>query len=68
MKTSPLIQTPKTTGSRLGFHYFPDSLHYRELDMATWLPELQALGAGWLIIRSELDRAIPENFLRICQV
>jgi hypothetical protein len=48
---------------RCGFHYFPDTLHYREKDLKAWLPELQALGASWLVIRSELDRAIPENFL-----
>jgi hypothetical protein len=50
--------------SRLGFHYFPDSLHYREVDLQTWLPELQAMGASWLVIRSEVDRAVPEYFLR----
>lgn len=49
---------------RVGFHYYPDTLHYRESDLATWLPELTALGAAWLVLRSDLDRAIPEHFLR----
>lgn len=50
--------------NRLGLHYFPDTVHYRETDLQTWLPVLQELGASWLVLRSELDRAIPESFLR----
>ncbi|MEI8131122.1 MAG: hypothetical protein WCG34_01730 [Leptolinea sp.] len=49
--------------SRLGFHYFPNTLHYSEKDADQWIPELQALGAGWLVLLSESDRAIPESFL-----
>jgi hypothetical protein len=49
---------------RCGFHYYPDTLHYRESDLLTWLPELQSLGVSWLVLRSEFDRAIPEVFLR----
>lgn len=49
---------------RLGFHYFPDTLHYREADLQTWLPVLQDLGASWLVLRSDVSRAIPEHFLR----
>jgi hypothetical protein len=56
--------TPQVPLSRLGFHYFPDTLHYREVDLQTWLPVLQSLGASWLVLRSEMDRAIPEQFLR----
>ena len=52
------------TNRRLGFHYFPDTLHYRESDLVTWLPELQALGAGWLTLPAPLNRAIPEYFVR----
>lgn len=48
---------------RLGVHYFPDSLHYRETDLAAWLPELTQLGAGWTILQSETERAIPETFI-----
>jgi hypothetical protein len=49
--------------NRLGFHYFPDSLHYRECDLNTWLPALKSLGASWLSLVAPLDRAIPEPFL-----
>lgn len=49
--------------SRLGFHYFPDTLHYRQVDLETWLPELLALRARWLVLLAPLERAIPENFL-----
>jgi hypothetical protein len=57
--------SPKSplTGSRLGFHYFADTLHYRDADLQTWLPVLQEMGAAWLVLRSDLGRAIPEAFL-----
>ncbi len=48
----------------LGFHYFPDSEHYRNEDLVTWLPRLQALGARWITLLSSPQRAIPEAFLR----
>jgi hypothetical protein len=47
-----------------GFYYFPDTLHYRENDLRTWLPELNELGASWLTLLAPTDRAIPESFLR----
>ena len=50
--------------SRLGFHYFPDTLHYRDSDLETWLPELQSLGAAWLTMLAPSNRAIPEPFIR----
>jgi hypothetical protein len=50
--------------TRFGFHYFPDTLHYRESDLQTWLPELISLGVSWLVLQSPLDRAIPEDFIR----
>jgi len=49
--------------SRLGFHYFPNSRHYREQDLQTWLPVLKRLGASWLTILAPATRAIPENFI-----
>ncbi len=50
--------------NRIGFHYFPDALHYRDTDLAAWLPELRALGASWLTLVAPADRAIPEAFIR----
>jgi len=55
------IPTPNT---RIGFHYFPDTLRYRDSDLKTWLPELIALGASWLTLTAPTGRAIPERFLR----
>jgi hypothetical protein len=49
--------------NRIGLHYFPDTLHYREQDLETWLPEIKALGASWLTIQSPSERAIPEHFI-----
>lgn len=56
--TQPFIQT-----GRLGFHYFPDTLHYTERDLQQWLPVLLDLGTSWLVIRSDTARAIPESFI-----
>jgi hypothetical protein len=53
-----------TRKSRLGLHYYPDTLHYCESDLKFWLPELQAMGASWLVLQAPVDRAIPEYFLR----
>jgi hypothetical protein len=53
-----------TRSSRTGFHYFQDTLHYREVDLVTWLPNLMALGASWLVVKSPLERTIPESFLQ----
>lgn len=49
--------------SRIGFHYYPDTVHYRENDLQTWLPELASLNASWIVLQSEADRAIPEQFI-----
>jgi len=43
--------------------YFPDTLHYREADLQTWLPELKAMGVSWLSIEAPMNRAIPEHFI-----
>jgi hypothetical protein len=48
---------------RLGFHYFPDTVHYRQSDLSVWLPVLRALGASWLTLIAPANRAIPEFFL-----
>ncbi len=48
---------------RIGFHYFPDTRHYRQQDLDTWLPELHRLGAAWITLLAPSGRAIPESFL-----
>lgn len=58
-RSHPNDQQPK-----LGFRYFPDSLHYRDTDLQTWLPALQALGARLVVLSAPEDRAIPEGFVR----
>jgi hypothetical protein len=50
--------------NRIGFHYFPDTNHYREHDLNFWLPRLQELGTCWLVLRAPLTHAIPENFIQ----
>lgn len=50
--------------NRLGFHYYPDTVHYREYDLQKWLPRLTDLGASWLVLQSDVDRAIPESFIQ----
>jgi len=57
MPTTPQI-------NRYGFYYFPDTLHYRENDIHTWIPELVELGASWLTLLAPIDRTIPEAFIR----
>jgi hypothetical protein len=56
-------QHTSTTKSRLGFHYFPDTDHFRESDLNLWLPKLKSLGAGWLTLLAPVNRAIPEYFI-----
>ena len=56
--------SPSKPNSRLGFHYYPDDQHYREGDLAKWLPELKALRVGWLVLNAPTQVAIPESFLR----
>jgi hypothetical protein len=58
------MKQPFRKQNRLGFHYFPDTFHYREQDLQTWLPELKGLGAGWLTLIAPSKRAIPEFFLQ----
>lgn len=55
---------PLLSISRLGFHYFPDTLHYTARDLQTWLPLLMRLKVGWLVLESSSARAIPEEFIR----
>jgi len=53
----------KDSISRLGYHYYPDDLHYTDNDAARWIPVLKEMGANWLVLKSSADRAIPEYFL-----
>ncbi|HUS70760.1 MAG TPA: hypothetical protein VM075_08300 [Anaerolineae bacterium] len=46
-----------------GFHYYPDTEHYSTVDIKRWLPELQTMGASWLVVLSELEGPIPEFFV-----
>lgn len=61
-KSAPSPQTLQI--NRLGFHYYPDSLHYTAQDLQTWLPLLSRLNVGWLAMESPTTRAIPEAFIR----
>jgi len=61
--TDQTDQSQCGTSHRLGFHYFPDTLHYTERDLQIWLPLLMELRVGWIVLQSETDRAIPEAFL-----
>lgn len=54
-------QLPDT--QRIGFHYYPDTRHYRQADLEIWLPRLRELGASWLTVLAPSQRAIPESFL-----
>ena len=53
-----------SNNARIGFQYCPNTYQYREADLITWLPELVAMGAQWLVLEAPAERAIPENFLR----
>ncbi len=57
--------TETTQNSRHGLHYFADTVHYRDEDLHTWLPELKGLGASWIVLNSEIKRAIPESFISV---
>lgn len=59
-----LTHLPNPSFRRVGFHYYPDTWHYRQADMETWLPRLSELGASWLTLLAPAERAIPEDFIR----
>ncbi|MFO7943020.1 MAG: hypothetical protein R6U51_01765 [Anaerolineales bacterium] len=50
--------------TNIGFHYFPDTVHYQKKDLDTWLPKLKELKASWLTLQAPLQRAIPEGFIK----
>ena len=49
---------------KLGFHYYPDTDHYGETDLHTWLPVLTSAGASWLTLQGNAGSIIPESFIR----
>lgn len=51
--------------TRLGIHYFPDTLHFRDSDLEPWLVELKSLKISWLTLQAPLERMIPESFLAL---
>lgn len=50
--------------NQFGIHYFLDTLHYRQEDLKIWLPFMQELKVAWIVLKSEKNRAIPEDFLK----
>jgi len=49
--------------TRLGFHYFPDTFHYRRSDLNFWMPRLRELQSSYLVLCAHPNRAIPEEFI-----
>lgn len=58
-----MSSTQDISSRRLGFHYYPDTLHYQVQDLEQWVPELLRMGASWLTMLAPLERAIPEYFI-----
>jgi hypothetical protein len=53
----------QTEPNRLGFHY-PHSPSQSTLnDLERWIEDLSPLKPGWLLIRSDADRAVPEALI-----
>jgi hypothetical protein len=48
----------------IGFHWFPDRYHYEKGYFDTFVPELKAMGASWLLVLSDGLNTIPDWFLR----
>lgn len=48
----------------LGFHFFPDDIHYNDLNLFSTLDQLSALQASWIVLTAAPQRAIPEFFIR----
>lgn len=49
--------------SRVGFHYFQDSDHYRQEDLECWVKKIKDVGAAWMVLKGEVKQAIPEEFI-----
>ncbi len=50
--------------TKIGFHYYPDTRHYNQSDLARWVPELKKLHASWLTVRATVRRPVPLEFIR----
>lgn len=50
--------------NQFGVHYYQDTYHYRNEDLKFWLPILNNLKTGWIVLKSEKGRAIPEDFIK----
>lgn len=60
-----LLDYPKPNGDTgIGFHWFPDYHHYERRYFDTFVPEMKAMGASWLLLLSDGVRTIPDWFLR----
>jgi hypothetical protein len=60
---NPGTEIDQRTSIPFGMYYFPDTLHYGEKDLQTWLPEFSAMGITSLILQADLQRAVPESFI-----
>ena len=54
----------KLQNQRLGIHYYQDTLNYKDSDLIKWLPRFNDLNISWLVLLSDIDRAIPEQFVK----
>ncbi|MGB9301614.1 MAG: SpoIID/LytB domain-containing protein [Anaerolineae bacterium] len=60
-----LLDYPRPRGDTgVGFHWFPDHYHYEQRYFDTFVPELKAMGASWLLVLSDGLNTIPDWFLR----
>ncbi len=48
----------------IGFHYYMDVQHFDGEHARFWIPEIKDLGASWLTLYSEIDRPVPEPFVK----
>ncbi len=60
-----LLEYPRPRGDTgIGFHWFPDYRHYEQRCFDMFVPELEAMGASWLVVLSDGLTPIPDWFLR----
>jgi hypothetical protein len=59
-----MIPTSHELTKSIGIQYFPGPDHTSGADALRWFPLLEKLNIKWLIVNSELKKAIPESFVR----